>query len=189
MQGPLSPDGLYRWDGTRWVPTGAWAAPARAPMVPRPVTVRPPGFWAETGGAITAIVGAVVILLACLLPYAHYFDSTGGPSSPSLFNSGYPGGPWFAAEPVVVILVVIAAGVLLLAMRNRTGRTLAAGALLALGLQTFFLFTGYVGADASGLSTEIGAGAAIGVLGGIVVMVAGAVAAAGLFARGPSAPG
>ena len=177
----LSPDGLYRWDGVRWVPT--------AGVIPNPVPAAPPSppgsILAIVGGAV-AIVGSLAIIAACVLPYAHYTDSSASPAYPSIFNPGYPGALWYAAEPVAVILVGIVAGVMLMAVRGRTPRLLATGALLAFGWQTTFLFVGFVGASAAGPSSQMGIGGVVGVIGGLAILVGAAIASASLLAASPS---
>jgi hypothetical protein len=177
----ISPDGLYRWDGVRWVP--------RAGIIPAPVPAappRPPGTLLAAGGAAAAFVGAVVIVVACVLPYGHYTDPSVSPSSPSVFNPGYPGALWYAIEPVAVIVLAIVAGVVLLALRGRVPRALAGGLLVALGVQTFVLFLGYLGAAATGPSEQAGIGGGIGIVGGLAIAIGGAVAAASLTVKIPS---
>lgn len=178
--GMLSPDGLYRWDGVRWVPT--------AGVIPNPVPAAPPSAPGSTlaivGGAV-AIVGSLAIIAAGLLPYAHYTDNS-TPAWPSIFNPGYPGALWYAAEPVAVILLGIVAGVMLIAVRGRTLRLVAAGALLAFGMQTTFSFVGFVGASATGPASQMGIGGVVGVIAGLVILVGGAIAAASVLAAIPS---
>ena len=86
-----------------------------------------------TAGGITAIVALLVILAACILPYANYDSSDGGPASPSIFNGGYPGSWSNILEPAVVILFTLVAGVMLIASTYRISRALTSGALLAMG--------------------------------------------------------
>ena len=132
-----------------------------------------------TAGGITAIVALLVILAACILPYANYDSSDGGPASPSIFNGGYPGSWSNILEPAVVILFTLVAGVMLIASTYRISRALTSGALLAMGAQTFALFFGYaVTAIANG---QIGAGSLVGLAGGVVLFAAGALSAASLL--------
>lgn len=178
----LSPDGLYRWDGLRWVPTDA--------VIPQPLSVAPPrapGFGVAIAGGVVAILGAALTIAACVLPYAKFTDNS-APTTPSILNPGFPGGLWYAAEPVAVAVLAVAAGVTLMAMQNRTARILLAGALLAFGLQTFLLFVGYAGGAATGQSEQIGIGGPVGVIGGLAMIVAGGLGVASLGARAPSAP-
>lgn len=174
----ISPDGLYRWDGVRWVP--------RAGVIPAPVPAAPPaapGTRFAVAGAVVAFVGAAVIVVACALPYATYTDPSVSPTTPSIFNPGYPGALWYAVEPVTVDVVGVVAGVLLIALRGRVARALAAGVLLALGVQTFVLFVGYVGAAATGPSERAAIGGAIGIVGGLAIAFAGTLAAASLTVK------
>lgn len=129
---------------------------------------------------MVAFVGAVVIGVACILPYANITDNSVSPPSPSIFNPGCPAGLWFAVEPMVVILVAIAAGVMLISVRGRIPRALAAGALLAFGVQTVVLFAGYVGASAGTPSEHAAIGGVVGVIGGLAILAAGSIAAASL---------
>jgi len=177
----ISPDGLYRWDGVRWVP--------RAGVIPTPVPAAPPaspGMRYAVAGAVAAFVGAIVVIVACALPYANLTDNSVSNTTPSIFNPGYPGGLWYAVEPVVVAVVGIVAGVLLIALRGRVPNALAAGVLLALGVQTIVLFAGYVGSSAGGASERVGIGGAIGVVGGLAIAFGGTLAAASLSVRVPS---
>jgi hypothetical protein len=177
----ISPDGLYRWDGVRWVP--------RTGVVPAPVPAAapaPPGTGLAVIGAVVAFAGAVVIIVACALPYANYTDQSISPSAPSIFNPGYPGALWYAVEPVAVAVVGIVAGVLLIALRGRLLRALAAGVLLAVGVQTFVLFIGYVLAAATGPGEHAAIGGGIGLLGGLALAISGALAAASLTVKIPS---
>jgi hypothetical protein len=178
--GQLSPDGLYWWDGVRWVPT--------AGAIPQPILAAPglpPGARLALAGGVVAILGAVVIIVACVIPFAHYTDNT-SPSSPSIVNPGYPGALWYAVEPGGVILFAIAAGVALIALRSRISRALMTGALMAFGAQTALMFASYAGAAVAGPSEQVGPGGPIGVLGGLAIMVGGALAAASLGVRRPS---
>jgi len=175
----ISPDGLYRWDGVRWVPRdGVIAAPV--PAAPAAA----PGTRLAVASAVVAFVGAAVTIVACAFPYANYTDSTVSPTSPSIFNPGYPGALWYAVEPVIVAVGGIVAGVLLIALRGRVPRALAAGVLLALGAQTFVLFVGYVGAAATGPSERAGIGGGIGLIGALALAIAGGLAAASLSLQG-----
>jgi hypothetical protein len=132
-----------------------------------------------TAGGITAIVALVVILLACILPYANYDSSDGGPYSPSIFNADYPGSWSNILEPALVMLFTLVAAILLIASTHRLLGALTAGALLAMGAQTAALFFGYaVTAIAGG---QIGAGSVVGLVGGAILFVAGALSAAGLL--------
>jgi hypothetical protein len=174
----ISPDGFYRWDGVRWVP--------RAGVVPTPVPAAPrasPGMRYAVAGAVAAFVGAIVVIVACALPYANLTDNSVSNTTPSIFNPGYPGGLWYAVEPVAVAVLGIVAGVVLIALGGRVPRALAAGVLLALGAQTIVLFAGYLGSSASGSSERVGIGGAVGVVGGLAIAFGGTLAAAGLTVK------
>jgi hypothetical protein len=180
----ISPDGLYRWDGVRWVPREGVTA-AQVPDAP----AASPGTRLAGAGAAVAFVAAIVIVVACALPYATYTDQSVSPAAPSIFFPGYPGALWYAAEPVLVVGAAIAAGVLLITLRARVVHALAAGVLLALGVQTFVMFIGYVGAAATGPGEHAAIGGGIGLLGGLALAIGGGVAAASLSRQGRGSGG
>lgn len=183
MAEQISPDGFYRWDGVRWVP--------REGVIPAPVPASPPalpGTGLAMSGALVAFVGALATIVACAVPYVTYTDPTVSPSTASIFNPGFPGALWYAAEPVAVAVVGIVAGVLLIALRGRTPRALAAGILLAVGVQTFLLFVGYLGAAATILGEHAAIGGGIGLIGGLALAIGGALAAASLSVRTQPTP-
>ena len=95
----------------------------------------------------------------------------------SIFNSGTAGDLWFAVEPVgVAVIGVAAAVIIMLANRSARLRLLAIGLLFGFGIQTVLLFAGsefYVRSP-----DHAGPGAAIGILGGILLLLAGLIAAA-----------
>ncbi len=161
--------------------SGAWEAqrvtPAMSPMV---AARTPSGRGVTAFGGVVGMLGALVIVGACALPYAHY-SSPAGTYSPSIFNSGIPGGFWLAAEPVAVIALAIAAGLVLVASMRRTARAIAAGMLVAFGVQTAFLFVGYA---SSGSPSQVGIGSVVGILGGLCLLSGGLVAAASRRVRG-----
>jgi hypothetical protein len=174
----LSPDGLWRWDGTRWVANTGQAA----------ATSKTSRSWLAGAGAIVAIIGASTIIAACFLPFAHCApSSTSGcwTEWPSVFSGGFPGAWGNVAEPVLVILLAVSAAVLIIASTNRTARAFSAGALLVLGAQTFMLFVGYLAAGAG--TMQLAAGGFVGLFGSILLAVGGAMSAASLLAR--QAPG
>jgi hypothetical protein len=178
----ISPDGFYRWDGVHWVPR---AGVIQAPVPAAPAA--PAGTRFAVAAAVLAFVGAAVTIVACAVPYANYTDPSASPAMPSIFNPGYPGALWYAVEPVTVAAGGIVAGVLLIALRGRVMRALAAGVLLALGVQTLVLFVGYVGAAATGPSERAAIGGGIGLLGGLALAIGGALAGASLSVRTPPA--
>jgi len=147
-----------------------------------------PGMRYAAAGAVAAFVGAVAIIVACALPYANITDNSVSQTAPSIFNPGYPGALWYAVEPVAVAALAVAAGVMLIALRGRTPRALAAGVMIGMGAQTFLLFVGYVASSASGPSERAAIGGAFGVAGGLVVAVGGALAAVSLSVRARAAP-
>src|SRR5438445_13125387 len=109
--GRLSPDGLWRWDGARWVPTGTAQAPnSRGASAGR----RP---WAALTGAIVSIASAAVLLAACFFPYGYYSDCHGGTYSSSIFNGGSAGAGWPISEPLFVVMDAPAAATAVLAVR------------------------------------------------------------------------
>jgi hypothetical protein len=137
-------------------------------------------------GAVVAFVGVVATVVACAVPYVTYTDPSVSPATASIFNPGYPGALWYAVEPVAVALAGIVAGVLLIALRGRTLRALAAGVLLAVGVQTFLLFVGYVGGAATISGERAAIGGGIGLLGGLALAIGGGLAAASLTVKIPS---
>jgi len=84
---------------------------------------------------------------------------------------------WFAVEPVgVAVIGVAAALIIMLANRSARMRLLAAGVLVGFGLQTILLFAGYEFYVRS--PNHAGPGGAVGILGGLLLLVAGLIAAA-----------
>src|SRR5712692_9246479 len=151
----LQSNGLVtiRWEIGYWVALFALSAGTvlaavgffRAGMCPQH-TPTPPSR-AVTSGGVLAILGALTIIAACALPYLHYKNSPGSPldpASPSVFIPGFGPSMWFVAEPVGVAILALAAGIALLEWTSRRTRAIAAGVLLAYGVQTFLLFVGYV---------------------------------------------
>jgi len=189
--GYLSPDGLWRWDGARWVPVGSQpppppaatfaSPPATFGAVPSIAVSGPPRSRLATGGGITAILAVGVIIAGCIVPYAHYSDG----SSPSVFNGGFAGAWGNAAEPVLVILFALAAAMTLIVWKNRTARAILSGALLAMGGQTFTMFIAYAAAAVG--SGQLGAGSVVGFIGSILLFASGAMSAFSLLSpRAPS---
>ena len=149
----------------------AWVAPA---SVRRPGSDRPDGL--RRIAAVVTAVGAILIIWACALPDLH-IPAGNGRTSFSIFNSGGGGDLWFAVEPVgVAIIGVIAALIIMLANRSARLRLLAAGVLVGFGIQTVLLFAGYEFQVRS--PNHAGPGGAVGILGGIVFLVAALIAAA-----------
>src|SRR5207245_8863503 len=93
--GRLSPDGLWRWDGARWVSTGT----AQAPNALGASAGRRP--WAALTGGIVSIASAAVRLAACFFAYGYYADGNGGAYSSSIFNGGYTAVGFHMLRPVL----------------------------------------------------------------------------------------
>jgi hypothetical protein len=165
----LSPDGLFRWDGTQWVPN---AGP----------TGKSTQSWLATTGAITAITSVFVIVAGCLLPYTRYSEATPGYSqSPSVFIGGFPGAWGDVTEPALVILFALTASAVIIAWPNRTARAFASGALVVMGAQTFMLFVGYAAGGAA--NGQLQSGSFVGMFGSLLLFVGGAISAASLLTR------
>jgi hypothetical protein len=134
---------------------------------------------------ILAIVAALVIVAASVLPYIKLSSGAGHFQPMSIFNAG-PGSNssnlWFAVEPAGVALLGIILGVLLMVIRRGRLLAVAAGMLLAFGIQTVFLFLGYaLGLDYG--ANKPGVGGAAGILGGLLLACAGVMAAAARTAQ------
>jgi hypothetical protein len=171
--GRISPDGMWRWDGTAWQPVAS-------PETPPPSAASSPRSWLATGGGIAGLIGVPFVLAGCIFPFVYYSDtSQGGPASASIFNLGYPGGLFYAFEPVVVMLFAAAAAVFLIAWQIRPVRAVGAGALLAFGVQTTALFIGYIGSELA--YGRIGASGPLGTIDGVALVVGGALAASSLL--------
>ena len=148
-----------------------WVAPA---ATSRADPDRPDGL--RLTAAIMTAVGAILIVWACALPDL-YLPSGNSRTSFSIFNSGAAGDLWFAVEPVgVAVIGVAAAVIIMLANRSATLRLLATGLLVGFGIQTILLFAGYEFYARS--PNHAGPGGAVGILGGILLLVAGLIAAA-----------
>jgi hypothetical protein len=172
--GDLSPDRLWRWDGARWVP--ATPTHETAAAAPRRLS------WFAISGGILAIVGAISIIPACALDYVHYTDNT-EPSSVSVFNPGFGPAIWFAAEPVGVAAITIAAALVLLVLGSRVPRAVAAGVMVAYGAQTFLLFLGYVALAIRSQSAQVGPGGVVGMVAGVLIFAAGILALGSVMQR------
>jgi hypothetical protein len=146
-----------------------WVAP-----VPRVSPDRPNGL--RLTAAIVTAVGAILIVWACALPDLH-IPAGNGRTSFSIFNSGGAGDLWFAVEPVGVAVIGVAAALfVMLANRSARMRLLATGILFGFGIQTILLFAGYEFYVRS--PDHAGPGGAVGILGGLVFLVAGLIAVA-----------
>jgi hypothetical protein len=156
------------------------------PGLASPAWVTPaPQFRSGSGGrdglrltvTVMTAVAAILIVWACALPDL-YVSGGSGRTSFSIFNSGGAGEWWFAVEPVGVAVIAVLAAVIAMAA-NRSARLplLATGVLFGFGIQTVLLFAGYEFYARS--PDRAGPGGAVGILGGIVLLVAALIAAAG----------
>jgi hypothetical protein len=170
------------------------ASDGQQTMPPRPAAAPPP--WAGPGpmtpvarvsspdrsdglrltAAIVTAVGAILIIWACALPDLRV-PAGNGRTSFSVFNSGAAGDLWFAVEPVgVAVLGVAAALIIMLANRSARMRLVTGGVLIGFGIQTILLFAGYEFYVRS--PDHAGPGGAVGILGGLLLLAAGVIAAA-----------
>ncbi len=142
------------------------------------------GRWLNVVSGILGIAGGLLVIPACLLPFA-YFAS----GSPSIFNPGDPTSLWFALEPGAVIVVAIAIGIMLAVSRQRILQMVAGSILLGIGVQTFFLFVGYTGYGLGASERPGATSSVIGIVGAICLTTGGLLAAvrAGWLDR-PSIP-
>ncbi len=167
--------------------SGAWKAQSVTQAMSPMVAARTPsGRGGAVAGGILGMLGALVVVAACALPYAQSTSGPAGTSSLSIFNYG-SAVPWFAAEPVAVIVLTIVAGLMLVASTRRTARAVAAGLLIAFGVQTIFLFVGYAGsfgADSRTSGYQVGIGSIAGITGGLCLLLGGLVAVASRAVRG-----
>ena len=121
-----------------------------------------------------ALLSIPVILAACILPFMTYTDPSQGPTS--IFNVGYAGGLWYAAEPVAVMMFSLIAAIMVIVLTNRTAQAALSAALVAFGAQTFFMFVGYFGGSVNVSGARLGPAGAIGAVGGLLLLAAGACA-------------
>ena len=131
-------------------------------------------------GGVVGLVALPVILAGCVLPFINWTDTSNGATA-SIFNPGFAGGYWYAVEPVEVLVLAIPAAILLIVLKNRTARALAAGLLIAFGLQTIGMFVGYTFGDLT--FGRIGPAGPVGLIGGAILFTGGAVGLGSLFAR------
>jgi hypothetical protein len=149
----------------------AWVTPAPQPGSG---SGRPDGL--RLTATLMTAVAAILIVWACALPDL-YVSGGNGRTSFSIFNSGGAGALWFAVEPVgVAVIGVLAALIIMAANRSARLRLLATGVLFGFGIQTVLLFAGYEFYVRS--PDRAGPGGAVGILGGIVLLVAALIAAA-----------
>ena len=125
--------------------------------------------WPARAGGIAALIGAAGVLVGCALPYATITYGTDDPTHPSVFNSGFGGNTLFAAEPLAVVMFTFVAAIILLTPTRPILHSVAAGMLIAFGIQTFAFFFGYN-------KGSIGIGSVIGMVAGLCVLAGGLIA-------------
>jgi hypothetical protein len=155
--------------GQQWGP----AAPAYPGAVRQQGSMSGPAI----AGGVVAIVGALAIIGACALPVTMNtigFGSTG--TSISLFKElGTGTARWYLVEPVGVAALALVAGVIVMVSRSRLLPVVAAGVLIGFGIQTVFLFLGYWRGFGNG--EHAGPAGVVGILAGLLLAVAGLLAA------------
>ncbi len=166
------------------MPGTGYGLPARGA---RPATDKGP----KTVAGILAFVGALLVIVACAVPFVK-FTIDGHTQSETIFNPGpdTPGADyWFLVEPIGVILLAIVGGVLILASGRGRMRSVAAGGLIVLGIQSLFLFAGYaLGYLSDG--NQAGPGGPIGMVAAVLVGLSGFIALAAKAGEEPGqAPG
>lgn len=181
--GHLSPDGYWWWNGAEWVPaTGAQPQPPPY----EPAAPRATGAWVRNVAGVLGLVGALAMLVACIVPYGTFPDPSGGPATTSsIFSGGFTGAAWDIPEAVVAILLGLVAAPLLLLGISRTVQGLSAGMLLAAGVQSTMMWLAYVGLASTDGSA--GAGGIIGIAGAWLMVIGGVMGLVGLAWRPPSA--
>jgi hypothetical protein len=176
--GRLSPDGMWRWDGVRWLPV-ANPTPTISDVAGRQAARSGRPSMALIGG-IAAIVGVLIVFVGCVLPYVHYTgDTAGQPADPSVFNGGFPGAWGNAVEPVMVVVLALTAAIFVIAWPDRTGRAFLSGALVAMGVTTLAMFIAYIAAGSA--YGHLQAGAVLGPIGAVVLMIGGLLAVSSLL--------
>jgi len=137
--------------------------------------------------AVVTVVGAILILWACALPELRT-PAGNSRDSFSIFNAGGPGLFWFAVEPLGVAICGAAAALVFAfaAPTSRAARlrSVAVGALFGFGIQTILLFAGYEFSVRS--PDHSGPAAPVGILGAIVLLLAGLMAASAPAASPPA---
>ena len=169
-------------------PAQGWSPPSYAPS---PVG-RKPAFGLRLAAMLLAITGGLGILVACVLPFVYFPSSSrGGQQSYSILFPGSGAVRWFAAEPIVVALVAIVAGIVLLASSSQGARWVMTGMLLAYGIQTPLLFVGYLFATGLGSGAHRGLAGPAGIVAGLLLLAAGILGLVGTSAsqRAGAQPG
>jgi hypothetical protein len=153
-----------------------WAAP------PKPASTRAPG---TVPAGICGLIGTLLVLIACFVPlstipgqpdFGVFFGHIGFAAS---FNF------WGAIQPIIVVLACLAASIALLVPGDRPrGRAMLGGMLSAFGIQAVTLF----GFDGFGIysSASHGGGGALGILGGLTLLLGGIIAMAARAGQQPA---
>ena len=184
------------WQAQQWgagpAPAQPWGAGSQqwgttGPVPPYPGAVAPQGGTSSQAVAsgIMAIVAALGIVAACALPVQTHTNTFGfgaGSGSISLFKQlGNATLWWYLVEPIGVAVLALAAGIILMASHSRVVSIAAAGILLGFGVQTVFLFLGYW--RGFGAGQHSGPAGVVGLLAGLLLAAAGAVAVASAAQR------
>lgn len=133
---------------------------------------------ARFSAAIT-LVGAVVLLLACIVPYGQQIcDVCPVNHNPSLFSDEAHRVSWLAVEPIAAIVLSVLGGIAVVMARRTIEMAIVGGLLGAAGLLAlaFFLSFSFLGVFVPGEGASIA-----GVIGSFLVAVGGAVVAAGAW--------
>src|SRR5215469_4351137 len=152
-----------------------WGPPA--PAYPGAVRQQGSTSGPAIAGGVVAIVGALAIIGACALPVTTNTFGLGGTSSSiSLFKElGTGTAWWYLVEPIGVAVLALVAGVIVMVSRSRLLPVVAAGVLIGFGIQTVFLFLGYWRGFGNG--EHAGPAGVVGILAGLLLAVAGLLAA------------
>ena len=152
-----------------------WGPPA--PAYPGAVRQQGSTSGPSIAGGVIAIVGALAIIGACALPVTTTALGFGGASSSiSLFKElGTGSAWWYLVEPIGVAVLAVVAGVIIMVSRSRLLPVVAAGVLIGFGIQTVFLFLGYWRGFGNG--EHAGPAGVVGILAGLLLAVAGLLAA------------
>ncbi len=126
--------------------------------------------------AAATLAGAVVIVLGCLVPYAHVCDVCPINTQPSLFNDEGHRVSWLATEPIAALVLAVIGVLVLLAVRRAVERAIVGGLLTAVGLLTSAFFMTFVGTFDKGSAAGI-----VGGVGGLLVTLGGMAAASGVL--------
>lgn len=152
-----------------------WGTPA--PAYPGVVHQQGSTSGPAIAGGVAAIVGALAIIGACALPVTTNTLGLGGTgTSVTLFHElGTGSAWWYLVEPIGVAVLAVLAGVIVMISRSRLLPVVAAGVLIGFGIQTVFLFLGYWRGFGNG--EHAGPAGVVGILAGLLLVVAGLLAA------------